>query len=62
MLKAESIAGYPASEVDQNSDYEIERGKPMPNRIHGTLQSIINMLLSTAYKSRFHFPNETALL
>jgi Uma2 family endonuclease len=61
MLKAEYIAGYPASEVDQNSDYETERGKPMPNRIHGTLQSIINMLLSAAYKSRFHFPNETAL-
>lgn len=47
--------------VEQLSDYEIERNKPMPNRIHGTLQSKINFLLLLAYSDQFSFPNELSL-
>ena len=43
------------------SEYEIERGKPMPNIIHGTLQSKINLLLSVRYGDKFIFPSELSL-
>ena len=43
------------------SDYEIERGKPMPNIIHGTVQSSINFLLRTQFGDKFIFPNELSL-
>lgn len=43
------------------SDYEIERNKPMPNRIHGTVQAQINFLLKVAYSDKFQFPNELSL-
>ena len=43
------------------TDYETERNKPMPTRIHGTIQSRINFLLQTAYGDRYDFPNEVSL-
>lgn len=43
------------------SEYEIERNKPMPNRIHGTIQSKINFLLYSKYNKDFGFPNELSL-
>ncbi|HMQ49036.1 MAG TPA: Uma2 family endonuclease [Saprospiraceae bacterium] len=43
------------------SDYETERNKPMPNRIHGTIQTAITVALSIAYRSDFSFPNEVTL-
>ncbi|MFN0034030.1 MAG: Uma2 family endonuclease [Saprospiraceae bacterium] len=43
------------------SDYEIERNKPMPNRIHGSLQSQIIFLLKTLYSGQFQFPSELSL-
>ncbi len=43
------------------SEYEIERGKPMPNRIHGTLQSQIIFLLRTRSGDKFRFPSELSL-
>ena len=43
------------------SQYEIERNKPMPNFIHGVLQSKINSLLSTQYNEKYLFPNELSL-
>ncbi len=43
------------------SDYETERNKPMPNRIHGALQSQIIFLLKTLYANDFQFPSELSL-
>lgn len=60
-MKEERIAEQPAAGVEQRSDYEIERGKPLPNRIHGALQSKINSLLGNGYDDRFQFPNELSL-
>lgn len=60
-MKEETIAEQPVAEVEQLSDYEIERGKPMPNRIHGTIQSAITSLLTVAHKTRYGFPNELSL-
>lgn len=47
--------------VEPLSDYEIERNKPMPNIIHGTIQSKINFLLNSTFGSDFNFPNEVSL-
>jgi Uma2 family endonuclease len=49
------------NEMVELSDYELERNKPMPNRIHGTIQSKINFLLMSAYADKFSFPNELSL-
>lgn len=45
----------------QLSDYEIERGKPMPNIIHGTIQNRIGSILFIHYGDKFIFPNELSL-
>jgi len=39
------------------TDYETERNKPMPNIIHGTIQTKISVLLTIQYGDRFDFPN-----
>lgn len=43
------------------SDYEIERGKPMPNRIHGTIQLKLGALFYTQYAAQFQFVSELSL-
>ena len=43
------------------SDYEIERGKPMPNEIHAEVQAQIIFLLKSAYRGRFSFRSELTL-
>jgi Uma2 family endonuclease len=43
------------------SDYEIERNKPMPNIIHGTIQSKLSRMLGNAFDGQFIFPNELGL-
>ena len=48
-------------EVVEISNYERERNKPMPNRIHGTIQTQITFLLKTDFGERFQFPNELSL-
>ena len=48
MLKEEILTESPA--IAQ--DYETERNKPMPNRIHGTIQTRIVVLLDQ-YNDRF---------
>ncbi len=60
-MKEETIVEQPVVDVEPLSDYEIERGKPMPNRIHGTIQSKINRLLGNGYDGRYQFPNELSL-
>lgn len=42
------------------SAYEIERDKPIPNLIHGVLQSSIIELL-VKYEDKYMFPSELSL-
>ncbi len=48
-------------EIEQPLAYEIERNKPMPNRIHGVIQSAIANLLINLFGRNFQFPNELSL-
>ncbi len=43
------------------SDYELERGKPMPTRKHGTIQTNLLVALSMYYKKRFRFISELTI-
>ena len=43
------------------SSYEIERNKPMPNRIHGVLQGDISFLLNLQYRKKYEFSSEVSL-
>lgn len=43
------------------SDYTIERNKPMPNRIHGVIQSAIAYLLYAQYRERYQISSEVSL-
>lgn len=43
------------------SDYEIERNKPMPNRIHGLIQSSINFQLTLNYGKKYQCISELSL-
>ncbi len=44
-----------------STDYETERNKPMPNRIHGTIQTEISFLLKSKYGEKYDFPSEVTL-
>jgi Uma2 family endonuclease len=43
------------------SEYEIERNKPMPNKIHALLESALNWLLRGQYGSQFQILTELSL-
>jgi Uma2 family endonuclease len=43
------------------STYEIERGKPMPTLIHGSIQFNIGFELKTKYPNQFRIANEVLL-
>jgi Uma2 family endonuclease len=43
------------------SDYELERGKPMPNEIHGSVQANLLGLLIAHYKKQFRFISELTI-
>ncbi|MFN0037125.1 MAG: Uma2 family endonuclease [Saprospiraceae bacterium] len=43
------------------SDYEIERGKPMPSLNHGLIQGNTYHALISRYRGKFSFPTETSL-
>lgn len=43
------------------SEYELERGKPMPTRKHGTIQTNLLVTLSMYYKKRFRFISELTI-
>ena len=43
------------------SDYEIERNKPMPNRIHASVQSAINFQLTLNYGEQYECLSELSL-
>lgn len=60
-MKEEILLDQPALEIETFTDYETERGKPMPNIIHGTIQGKLNRILWNAYDEQFIFPNELSL-
>lgn len=43
------------------SDYELERGKPMPSLNHAVLQSNLIAILGTKYRKEFTFASELSL-
>jgi Uma2 family endonuclease len=43
------------------SEYEIERGKPMPSLNHGLIQANVLIALISRYRSSFRFASETSL-
>ncbi|MEQ1743781.1 MAG: hypothetical protein ABMA02_00005 [Saprospiraceae bacterium] len=43
------------------SDYEIERGKPMPSFNHGTIQANLLVALINRFRVKFRFTSETSL-
>lgn len=57
MYKEEENIASPTIE----NDYATERNKPMPNIIHGAIQTKISFLLQTNYSDKFIFPNELSL-
>lgn len=47
--------------VATRSEYEIERGKPMPSLNHGLIQGNTNFALLQRYRGKYSFPTETSL-
>ena len=47
--------------VATQSDYEIERGKPMPSLNHGTIQINVGVALVNRYRHQYRFTSETSL-
>lgn len=43
------------------SQYEIERNKPIPNRIHTVLQMSLGFLLQLKYGKKYQFASEVSL-
>lgn len=50
-----------ATYLTTETDYETERNKPMPNIIHGAIQTAIATYLSTTYDNEYIFPGELSL-
>ena len=48
-------------ELTQLSDYELERGKPMPNLTHGAIQMNLGFELKLKYGSNYRIASEVAL-
>ncbi len=47
--------------VDELTDYEIERGKPMPDTIHAALQSNLSFELKFAHRQQYRILSELSL-
>ncbi len=56
MLLKENIV-----EEQTHSEYETERNKPMPNRIHGKIQGKIVYLLISKFEDKYEFSSEVTL-
>lgn len=61
MLHEELHTAPDIAEPAYLSDYEIERNKPMPNIIHGAVQTAISVLLKALYGNKFMFISELSL-
>lgn len=60
-MNDEVLIAQSATEAEVKSDYETERGKPMPNLLHGTLQSELIFQLRLKYDNQYDFPTEVTL-
>lgn len=49
-------------EVIVKSDYELERGKPMPSKNHGIIQGKITFLLMLHYSGKYEFASEVNVM
>lgn len=47
--------------IETLSEYEIERGKPMPSLNHGRIQLNTGIALGTRYRTKYSFGSETSL-
>lgn len=47
--------------VEQLTEYELERGKPMPNLTHGAIQANLVFELKTAYRTDYRIASEVGL-
>lgn len=61
MMDDEILFASPTLDIETETNYETERGKPMPNRIHGVIQNWLSYLLSTVYFRQFQFASELSL-
>lgn len=43
------------------SEYEVERGKPMPNAVHGAIQANLSFELKLRYRDTYRILSETSL-
>jgi Uma2 family endonuclease len=57
-MKEDIALAYPVWEAETLSDYEVERGKPMPNRLHGIVETHIAFYLAAHYRNRFDIATE----
>ena len=60
-MKEEFAFDYPVMEAETLSDYETERGKPMPNKIHSVIQSRLDRWLGIHYGDQFEIGTELSL-
>ncbi|MBU1820168.1 MAG: Uma2 family endonuclease [Bacteroidetes bacterium] len=47
--------------VEHLSEYELERGKPMPNAVHGAIQANLSFELKLRYRDSYRILSETSL-
>ena len=47
--------------IELFSDYELERGRPMPNAIHGSIQANLSFGLKLRYRDTHRIMSETSL-
>lgn len=50
-----------AQTIELISDYELERGKSMPNLTHGSIQANLVFKLKAAYRSQYRIASEVTL-
>ncbi|MEM1122866.1 MAG: Uma2 family endonuclease [Bacteroidota bacterium] len=47
--------------ASNKSPYEIERNKPLPNRVHGVIEANLGSLLQLNYRNRYQIALEVSL-
>ncbi|MFY7998077.1 MAG: Uma2 family endonuclease [Candidatus Kapaibacteriota bacterium] len=64
MITAQMLAETPIETSiygEAISDYELERGKPMPSKLHSVIQSNLGFFLRSRYGSRFQILTELSI-
>lgn len=60
-MKEDIVLDYPELKTEPLADYEIERDKPMPNRVHAIVQTDIAFFLKLNYGKKFDIATEITL-